>query len=231
MSYEKLEIESKKFIFLCGDDSKELLGHAIANEVANHKQKILIVSDAPLKYPIDGHILVDIDSKLLKQKLANEQPFVTYLCNGIENELLLPIDQSFWQNVLKITLPGAHFLVQLSPEADTNLFLKINLKNALLIHSLNFQSLEPTITNVLNDFNSNQTFSHELLKQWQKIINVFCPDPSKIKEAKNLKKILFINQVKSLINENKIIGIFRNLLNLYDGIYIGDVNDLKIREI
>lgn len=58
--------------------------------MASHDQNILFLSNVPLKYPVEGQILVNIEPALLRQKLQTEGSPVFYLCSAIEHEKLLP---------------------------------------------------------------------------------------------------------------------------------------------
>ena len=231
MFYDQLQIQENDFVFFCGDQTSELLSSLLAKEITSQGQKALILSDAPLKYPVEGQILVDIDPELLKEKLNSESSEVFYLCRAIENELLLPVSAQHWQTIIQTRLPNVRLLIQIAKLENLSVLKECDHKRTCLITSLSFQTLEPQLGQFLTDFKSDEKFSDELRKHWIQIVREFCPKDIFSNTLPPVKRFLFINQVKALIDENKMIGILRNLNELYDKIFFGDINDFKIKEV
>lgn len=231
MFYTQFQVENNKFIFFCGDESSELLASILSKEMAAQGQKIVFMSNVPLKYPVEGQILVDIEPELLKQKLQTEESQIFYLCSAIENEKLLPLNSEKWSQFLKINKLNVRFMFLISKNEKFNLETLVEENNGCMISSFNFSNLEGQLEKFLSDFNTDEQFQDELRKHWQQSIESICPAEFFNQNVPAIKRFLFINQVKSLIDENKIMGILRNLTNLYDKIFMGDINDFKIKEI
>lgn len=229
--YNQLQSEENNLIFFCGDESSELLASLLSREMASHDQNILFLSNVPLKYPVEGQILVNIEPALLRQKLQTEGSPVFYLCSAIEHEKLLPLNSEKWSQILHLEDLNVRFMFLISNAEKFDLYSVMAEKQACMISSFNFSNLERTLEKFLSDFKAAEKFQEELTKHWLKTTQRFCPQEFFSQHSPNIKRFLFVNQVKSLIDENKIMGILRNLTDLYDKIFIGDINDFKIKEI
>ncbi len=229
--YNQFQVEGNKFIFFCGDESKELLSRILSMEVVGKGQKAIFLANEPLKYPVEGQILVNIEPELLKQKLQSEESKILYLCSAIEGEKLQPVATGKWAKIIKMAEPNTCFMFLISSVNKFRLPRGVAREKSFVISSFNFSNFENQLEKFLSDFKSDEKFQDELLKYWQKTTEHFCPQDFLNKNFPKLKRILFINQVKSIIDENKLMGILRNLSELYDKIFLGDINDLKIKEI
>ncbi len=229
--YKQLQSEENNWILFCGDESSELLASILSREMASQGQKILFLSNVPLKYPVQGQILVNIEPALIKQKLQSDGSPVFYLCSAIEGEKLLPLDSEKWSQIFHLEELNVRFMFLISNVEKFDSYSVMAEKQACMISSFNFSNLEKTLENFLTDFKAAEQFQEELTKHWHKTTQGLCPQEFFSQHSSNIKRFLFINQVKSLIDENKIMGILRNLTDLYDKIFIGDINDFKIKEI
>ncbi len=232
--YNQFGMAELKFIFLCGDVSREMVCNILAREIAGQNLKAIVFSNGPLKYPMEGQILVDIDAELFFDELKTAEANTIYLCSAIENDLLLPPSEKLLNNILQMEIPEARFLIQSQGPVEESLLKRMTKEQhatACMITSLNFSNLEEKLERFLSAFKSEHLFSDDLIEHWQNIIKPYCVPQFTTKNENGLKTILFINQVKSLIDENTMMGLFRNLRHLYDKIYLGNINDFKIKEI
>ncbi len=229
--YSQFNLDHLRGALLCGDDSREMLTRTLAKEIVAQNENVVIVSNAPLKYPMEGEILVDIEGELLKQTLKEKNASTFYVCKAVENERLLPPNPQLLQALLNLSPSSFRLLLQLENSIAPSWLEALPETGFCMVTSFNFQNLEQHLAQFLNELDSHKTFSDDLLDHWQATLRNVCPEFLTLQKRFALQKFLFVNQVKSLINENKMMGIFRNLTGLYDKIFYGDINDFKLKEI
>ncbi len=219
------------FVFLCGDESLEVLSATLAREITGQGKTALLVSDSPMPFPVQGQVLVDIRPELLKRKIdaANVQTY--YLCSAINDDLLSPVDLAFWEELVSNMPPKVHIISLLKNVPPATLIQKKLRERFVFINTFGYGYLEENLTELINDFKQQkeESFDDAIKTYWQKWASAFCPQTSE--KATSLKRILYLNHVKSLIDENRIIPIVRNLTDFYDQVFIGDINEYKLKEI
>ncbi len=229
--YDTFGMESIPLLFLCGDDSVELMRATLARELAGRGKSTLFVSDTPMPFPVEGQVLVDIKPDLLKQKIDPQTPGIFYLCSEVKDDLLMPLDRAFVTHCLQhlphnvtliTTVKGSPSLLA----GDGDLPVKY-----IFIHVFGYRFLEENFNRLINesDAQSDISFEDHLKNHWQKWAERYCPNFAENNQAH--RRLLYLNQVKSLIDENHVISIVRNLTDMYDHIYIGDINEYKLKEI
>ncbi len=231
--YNTFELKQNAFVFLCGDDSSELLSSILAREIAGQGQKVLITSTFPIPYPVEGQILVNIEPQLLRQKLTSDPSPIIYLCSGIENDQLIPISPDFFEQ-FQLSLNKDIRIIIFVRELTKELLAQKNIKhNSIFITALNYQKINEQLSGFFSDLESETevTFTDGLKLHWEAIVKQNCPARFSGEDSGMENHVLFLNQVKSIIDENRVIPITRSLGNLYERVFIGDINEYKIREI
>ena len=226
--YNLFGVQENTAVVLCGDASTELLSHVLAKETAAREQKALICANFPIPYPIEGQILVNVEPELLKKKLESDPSRIIYLCTEIKEDQLHPISGDFFKRFAPFISDDVRFIIQIKSE-PSNILQTFRPEEVVLVNSFNYQNLKEALSDFLSDFQaqSDGTFTEDLKSTWNELTARWCA----FNEERFQQKILFINQIKSLIDENRFIPLARNLSELYQRILIGDINDYKIKEI
>ena len=229
--YDTFGLENTPYVFLCGDESLEILRGTLARELSGQGKTSLLFSDAPMSFPVEGQILVDIKPELLKRKIDSDSGGIFSLCSEVKDDLLMPVDPDLFREFFT-ALPGNTFVIGAVQRTFLPLIEKIVSDGQFIfINVYGFGALEGHLSKFINEFGekSHISFEEELKKQWQNWSEQFCPDPTG--KSKPFKRILYLNQVKTLIDENQVIPIVRNIADFYDQVFIGDINEYKLKEI
>lgn len=229
--YNTFGLDQMPFVFLCGDESLEVLSAALAREITGQGKTALLVSDSPMPFPVEGQVLVDIRPELLKRKIDPDSAQTFYLCSAIDDDRLIPVDLAFWKELVSNLPPKVHIISLLKKVPPVSLIKKKLQERFVFINTFGYGYLEENLTKLINEFEQreDESFDEAIKTYWQKWASAFCPQASE--KATALKRILYLNHVKSLIDENRIIPIVRNLTDLYDQVFIGDINEYKLKEI
>ncbi|RLD11267.1 hypothetical protein DRI50_10200 [candidate division KSB1 bacterium] len=228
--YNTFGLEHTPFIFLCGNESLEVLSTTLSRELEGQNKTTLVLSDSPMVFPVEGQVLIGIHSELLKKKVETETPRIYYLCSEVKNDLLLPVEPSLLPEFI-LDLPENVTVLSLITRVPPFIREKELQNKFIFINVFGLKQIEEHLSKFIGAFeqHSDVSFTENLQLHWQKWVANFCPRSKDT--ITPLKRILFLNHVKSLIDENRIIPIVRNLNELYDQVFIGDINEYKLKEI
>lgn len=229
--YNTFEIEKTPYLFLCGDETLELLRTTLAREIAGQGKNVLLISDAPMAYPIEGQILVDIEAELLSQKIASDESQIYYICSEVKDNLLYPVSDSFCNKFIPHLTQNTRLIVTVEKRWPSVLNEGSIDKKYSFISAFGFGHFGQHLSAFFSEFEQEAThrFAEELKTQWKKWVMNFCPQTGAATQP--FVQNLFFNQIKSLIDENRVIPIVRTLTDFYDKVFIGDINEYKLKEV
>ena len=229
--FDTFGIGNTPLVFLCGDDSLEILRATLARELSGQGKTSLIISDSPMTFPVEGQVLVDIKPEFLKQKIELEPAEIFCLCSEVKDDLLMPLDLHSLKDFF-IDLPKNVHIISTIKHVPAP-FINEDRKDEkfIFINVFGFGNLEGHLNKFINEFRqrSYDSFEENLKSQWQKLASQFCPRSKEL--SRPFQRILYLNNVKTLIDENQVIPIVRNIADLYDQVFIGDINEYKLKEI
>ena len=229
--YDTFGMENTPYVFLCGDESLEILRGTLARELSGQGKTSLFISDSPMSFPVEGQVLVDIKPELLKRKIDSDKAGIFSLCSEVKDDLLMPVEPDLLGDFFS-DLPSNTYVIGAVKRMPLPIIEKVvSGGQFIFINVYGFGSLGGHLNKFINEFGkkSHISFEEKLKKQWRNWSVQFCPEPTG--KSKPFKRILYLNQVKTLIDENQVIPIVRNIADLYDRVFIGDINEYKLKEI
>ncbi len=229
--YNTFNLSTVPIVILCGDDTAELLGSTLAREISGQNQNALIFSDVPMAYPVEGQVLVDIEPELLAQKITSQDGQIWHLCKEIKDDRLFSLESSFLTRFIPLLPENARLLFLLKGQLPQALHKVIEKSGYGFINAFGYGSLVNQINDFFSDLDGShaENFTESLKNIWKQWVTKFCPQTGAASQP--FARVLFFNQIKSLIDENQVIPIVRTLNDFYDRVFIGDINEYKLKEV
>ncbi len=231
--YNTFNLGTVPIVILCGDDTAELLGSTLAREISGQNQNALIFSDVPMAYPVEGQVLVDIEPELLARKISSQNGQIWYLCKEIKDDRLFPLESSFLIRFLPILPENVRLLFLLKGQLPQTLHTVIEKSGYGFINAFGYGNFVTQLNEFFSDLDGNhaENFTESLKNIWKEWVAKSCPQTGASASSSSFARILFFNQIKSLIDENQVIPIVRTLNDFYDRVFIGDINEYKLKEV
>jgi hypothetical protein len=229
--YKQFISAEDNIIAFFGDQLKSSLINALAMTSVNQGKYAIILGDKPKKYPVEGKVLVCDELIVLDQLVEKDKPELLYVASKIKNDLLHPFTKKEVKKLINNI--DKNFILFLDFDANTKLNSDMTayLRDAKLICSVNFNLIQ-NILPQMEKIKSLKTKSidQQISDKFYSAIKKLCPEFSRINETE--KRILFIDQVKGLYDENVIISIARNLKPLLNcQVLIGNSNSYDVKAI
>ena len=230
--FKHFGIENSNVISVSGDGDNTALIHLLAKESVEAGFRTLVVGVCEQKYPVEGKVLISDETELLLQLIRDDEPEVTYLARKIKADLLFP----FKSKELAILLKQV--------DRDIKVFFNVDLKkckpasyNKILkgtyeICTINFNILREHLLKIYQNttIRSSSTAQKKIQKYFFQLIEEYCPNYSTKKGEE--AHILFVDQVKNLLDENLLIPVARNLHTADTSkILYGQVHQYNLKEI
>jgi|GEM_PF-3206790 hypothetical protein len=229
--YNTFNIGTVPIVILCGDDTAELVGSTLAREISGQNQNALIFSDVPMAYPVEGQVLVDIEPELLAQKIVSQNGQIWHLCKELKDDRLFPLEPLFLTRFIPLLPENSRLLFLLKGQLPQTVHKVIEKSGYGFINTFGYGNFTTQLNDFFNELNGrkNENFTESLKNIWKKWVAEFCPQTGAAFQP--FARILFFNQIKSLIDENQVIPIVRTLNDFYDRVFIGDINEYKLKEV
>lgn len=229
--FSKFDLQSNQVIFFHGSEEKIALLHHLADETAQAGRHALVIATQPARYPIEGKVLVSDDTSLLMNLIEDEAPSVIWLASKVEHNLLMPLKTEDINELLNTLSNRVNVFIDYSGSAAEELKKYSAYQKALFICLVNFNKIRTEITHISDhDLTDNRKSSEKFISErLLKLLEQVAPHFGSIASE---KKICFIDQIKSMHDENMIIPVARNLkLSLESRMIIGNVINYQIKEI
>lgn len=227
--YEKFNISHSPLVIFCGDKESIALYNILAEEAASYGKHVIMISMMPEKYPIEGKVLVCDETEMLIELIRNEEAHVIYLAKKIEEDILMPFSFKEIKPLIRNQDENIQLFIKVSAKNKPPAFLKA----ADVVCTLNFNIIREEILQIYSNLSltSSGTAQKKFRQKLNTLIESHCPLLYN-KEDVPAKKTLFISQVKTLLDENLIIPIGRDLKKS-SGIRIlyGNINQYQLKEI
>ncbi len=230
--YSQFDIQANNLISVSGADDNDALIHVLAEEAISAGYRSLVLSNVKQKYPIEGKVLVSDETHLLMELIRSDEPIVTYLARGVNGDLLLPFTNKEIKSLLKQMDQDIKLFVHKSALGKPNQEINRLFKKGLHICTLNFNTLRPELFDVYKStaIRSSATTQKKVLDRFLQMITHYCPSFST--EEENPKLVLFIGQIKNMLDENLVIPVIRSLKEkLPAKILYGHLNHYQLKEI
>jgi len=229
--YNQFISPGDKLTAIFGDQLKSTLINILARESVNQGYNAIVLADRPMRYPVEGKVLVCDDLDVLHNLIDPKNPELIYIASKIKNDLLQPFTKKNIDALAKNT--NQKLMIYLSVDAESKLKLNTSLylKNARLICSVNFNLLRDYFPQFANlKTLKTKSMGEQISGKLNSVLKKMCSEFTAVEEKE--EKILFIDQVKGLYDENVIISIFKNIKSqLNCKILIGNSNSLEIKAI
>ncbi len=226
--YTNFDIAVSPVIVFAGDRRDTPLLNLIAEETVAAGRHVVIVSAMQEKYPIEGKVLVSPDLSMVMDLIQVEEVQVIYLASKIDNDILFP----FSEKDLNLLAAQQSENVKIFYKIDSSSAIPEIFQSANLICTLNFNVLREEILQIYSNdnFKSSGTSRKKIREQVISLINKNCPcinGPSQTG-----KKSVFIAQVKTLLDENLLIPVVRDLKSkIKPHIFYGSINHYQLKEV
>ncbi|GEM_PF-5679356 len=215
-----------RFLF-CVERTSLPIMEILAKESAANNRHVLILGHQPIPYPIEGKVLISPETEFLLQLIEDEEPRVIYLAKGISDDLLLPYEMSDINRFASEIQTDMMLFLQLAPDDDIEGYLA-HQPGTRCVCVLNYKEISSIL---FADTRSKQTPGEStLFKRIHKIVSEHCPLFDHAQCRKDA--ILFIDQVKNLLEENMLLSVLRKYNQRFEGhLLIGDVTRYHVREL
>jgi len=226
--YQHFALTGSSLVVFNGDKETKAILHLLAEEAVASGKRVLILSSQPEKYPIEGKVLVSPGTEMLMELLQSEEAQIIYLARKISDDILYPFKTAEIKRLLRKQEAATQIFMDVQAEEHTFDFLQ----KADLICTLNFNLLREEILRVYQNVSlkSSVTAQNKIRRRILELLKQNCPCFQEGDTAG--QKILFIAQIKTLLDENVIIPVGRDLKNtLHTRILYGSVNHYQIKEI
>jgi len=225
--YSTLKLGEHSQVFIWGEKSAHALLCLLSAETRRSGRIALVLSDDLQVYPIEGKVLVSPETDLLKDLLKTEPAEVIHLARSVKNDILQPYAS---KDIKKI-------LAQSEDPILPFLYVKKNGQNLKQIIQSSAKPLCLCVINYQNDGQelldsarrpsvSDKTVNRKILQ----IITAHCEGFNEMECAEN--NVLFIDQVKTILEENKLLSVLRKFNEQFAGrIFLGNTTQYRIKEI
>lgn len=230
--FTNFAIQKDPFIIVSGEGNNTALIHFLAEEAKNAGFYVLVIASSAQRYPIEGKVLVSDETELLFRLIRSDEPEVTYLASKVEGDLLIPFNRKELRTLIQKASADTKIFVNIhsadkTASAFSNLF-----KGALDLCTVNFNVLRPQLLEIYQntEVRSSTTAQKKIQKEFQKLIEQTCP--SCLQTVKKNRSLLFVDQIKNVLDENLFIPVARHFLKAYKiEIFYGSLSHYSVKKI
>ncbi len=230
--FTNFSIEAEQFIAVSGAGNNAALIHLLAEEATATGLYSLVTASAEQRYPIEGKVLISDETDLLFRLIRSDEPEVTYLASKVEGDLLIPFAKKELQTLIQKSDTDTKIFVNLHPENKAPAFFTSMFKKALHICTVNFNVLRPQLLEIYQntEVRSSSTAQKKIQKQFLALIEQTCPSCLTIKDKGRC--ILFIDQIKNVLDENLFIPVARHFQKTEEvTILYGNLHQYSVKKI
>lgn len=229
---DHFNVANPPIISVSGNGANNALIYLLAQETINQGFRTLVVANTAQKYPVEGKVLVSDETDLLMNLIRTDEPEVTYLAKKVEGDLLMPFSADEIKTILKDLDGDVKVFVLHFHEGEGLQKYGGVLKSALSICTVNFNLVRPKMLEIYESTSIRSSSSSQ-----KHIKELFMNDianqcPSFEKAHAKAGRILFIDQVKNLLDENLLIPVARSLKDFVNTrILYGHVHHYQVKEV
>ncbi len=225
--YATLDVNKRNPVFILGDKSAYALSKVLAEEAVKDGKLALILSVCERTYPIEGKVLVSPETELLMELFKEENPEVMYLAKAVKNDLLQPYSMEQILTLLPELKAPVQAFVMITPEKKKELERFTAFEHARFICTMHFASLEEELFSLMK---KTAVSDNQMIQKIGSIFNTYCPLLELPVEVEH--RIVFIDRVKNILDENKLLSLFRKFRETFPGqIYIGDILNYQLKKV
>jgi len=225
-------LESVKLVSVSGKGGNAALIHMLAEESVLAGFRVLILSTSKQRYPIEGKVLISDETDLLSRLIHSDEPQITYLAKKVEGDLLIPFESQAIQTLIEqctddVRLFLNHDQTEKLVEGYDDFFSK-----SYRICTLNFNILRDKILDIYENtaIRSSATAQKKIQDEFLKLIIENCPADAQ--DASGEANVLFIDQVKNVLDENLLIPVARSLKKFKaDKLLYGYVHHYQVKAL
>ncbi len=203
-------LESAKLISVSGSGNDALI-HLLAEEAVLAGIRVLILSTTKQRYPIEGKVLISDETDLLSRLIHSDKPQITYLAKKVEGDLLIPFEAKAIHTLLEQCTEDVRLFLNHDQKEELAKGYDIFFRKSYRICTLNFNTLRDKILDVYENtaIRSSASAQKKIQDEFLKLINENCT--ADILNADSETQVLFIDQVKNVLDENLLIPVARSL--------------------
>ena len=226
--YKNFNIAASPLVVFAGDRRDNALLNLAAEETVAAGQHVIIISGMQEKYPIEGKVLVSPDISMVINLIDAEELQVIYLARKIDDDILFPFSGKDLNQLVSEQSEN----VKIFYKIDASSVMPEIFQSANIICTLNFNVLREKILKIYSNdtFKSSETSRKKIRQHVISLITNNCQcinNPSQTG-----KKSIFIAQVKTLLDENLIIPVVRDLKSkIKSHIFYGSINHYQLKEV
>ncbi len=229
---DQFNVSDPSLVCISGNGANNALIHLLANEAISQGFRTLVVANSAQKYPVEGKVLVSDETNLLMDLVRADEPEVTYLAKQVQGDLLMPFTADEIKTILKHLDGDVKVFVLLSPKGEALQKYGSVIKSALVICTVNFNLIRPKMLDVYEStsIRSSSSSQKHIKELFVTHIQEHCP--AFVSTHSKAGRILFIDQVKNLLDENLLIPVARSLKDYeHATILYGHVHHYQVKEI
>lgn len=225
-------LESANLISVSGIGNNTALIHLLAQESITAGFRVLVLSTSKQRYPIEGKVLISDETDLLHQLIHSDEPEITYLAKQVTGDLLIPFEAKAIKTLLEQCTDDVRLFINFDLSEDVPKGYEKFIKKSHRICTLNFNTLRDKILDTYKNtaIRSSASAQKKIQKEFLRIIQENCPE--NIKDTIIGTHILFIDQVKNVLDENLLIPVARSLDKFKaDKVLYGYVHHYQVKVI
>lgn len=226
--YKNFNVAVSPVTVFAGDGRDTALLNLLAEETVAAGRHVIIVSGLQEKYPIEGKVLVSPDLNMIMNLIQVEEVQIIHLAKKLDDDIIFPFSKKDLRTLVSQQSENVKIFFKIDTSADfPDIFRDSN-----LICTLNFNVLREEILNIYSSdtFKSSGTAQKKIRQQVLSMINENCPCINN--PGHKGKKIIFISHVKTLLDENLIIPVVRDLKSkIKHHIFYGSINHYQLKEV
>lgn len=225
--YSTLKLDEHAPVFIWGEKCAHALLCLLAAEAKHNHRLALVLSDDQQVYPIEGKVLVSPETDLLNDLLKTEPPEVMYLARAVKNDILQPYGAAEIKKILaQSKQPMLPFLYVKKDKQNLKQLIQAAAR-PLCLCVINYQKAEQVLLDTAKRAGaSEKTVNRKILD----IIATHCERFNEMDCMEN--SVLFIDQVKTILEENKLLSVLRKFNEQFRGrIFMGNISQYRIKEI
>jgi len=226
--YKNFDTACSPVTVFAGDKKDTALLKLLAEETVAAGNHVLISACTEEKYPIEGKVLVSPDTSMVMNLIQSDQLQIIYLASKIDNDILLPFSAKQLEKLAAEQKEKVKIFYKLDSSSDIPKIFR----NADLICVLNFNILKEDILRIYSSdtFKSSGTARKNIRQRLLSLIDKNCPCINS--PGHTGRKIIFISDVKTLLDENLLIPVVRDLKPKIDHhIMYGSINHYQLKEV
>lgn len=229
---KNFSIESANLVSVSGIGGNAALIHLLSQESVSAGFRVLVLSTCKQRYPIEGKVLISDETDLLFRLIRSEDPEITYLAKQVAGDLLAPFEADAIHTLLEQCADDVRLFINHDLSEELPAGYEVFFSKAHRICTLNFNTLRDKILEIYKNtaIRSSASAQKKIQKEFLRLIKENCPDYAQ--DVINGTHILFIDQVKNVLDENLLIPVARSLSKFkVDKVLYGYVHHYQVKAI